>query len=221
MNHNKINSRAILRSNLNLLFLAGMSFLLFSCLGGTQASDGVSGNDHRIFATSAGYQSNTFTGGTPDAACAAAANAAGLTRTYIALLSNSTLSAINKIGDNGGAIYEISNASGTVEIAPSFNDGSTGLWNTSVSNLAHAIDVDENGNGNSGAAIFTGSTSAGSQDPSTAPIMPASFCNDWSTTGGAVLTTVIIGTSGAADSTWMQNGSQACNVQAHLYCISE
>lgn len=156
---------------------------------------------HYIFVSSASFNGNLngLVGG--NAKCAAAAANAGLpTATWKALLSDSNTHVKNRISLSGslynlkGEVIATSNAS---------------LWDGGIS---HDIRTNEFGSDVGNVDIWTGSNSDGTRSSDT--------CSSWSSSSsnGA---SGRYGDAQQNDADWVSDGSENCNNQNRLYCISQ
>jgi hypothetical protein len=198
------------------IFLGLLCVLLSSCFELVDTRDGVSGLDHRIFVTKDSFKGNFSGYSSPDDACQAAAQAAGLQRIYRAILSYSTTGgqAKDRLGDSSGYIYIIDNMGAAFVVTKGYLDPG-GLWDTSLVNLTTAINMDEYGNLISGAVnVFTGTNADGTKSGSAA----ADFCNNWKSSSSH---TVRFGEASQVDGKWVDYSAGDCSVDAHLYCISQ
>lgn len=190
-----------MRKILMLTFFAG----LVSCgvQDSSEQEDGISDSDHRIFVTGAVF--NGAMGGLAgaDTLCKQAAEGAGLTRQYRAILSNSTDDAEKRLNITGG-VYMFTNSSTRTLIAASGID----LWGTNIDPLKNEINRSEQ------YAIITDSvwTGTGNEGGQIA----GNTCNDWTLTSG----TGFYGNPNQVNSDWVEDTPENCTNTNHLYCIS-
>ena len=191
-----------------------MCISLSSCFELVDTRDGVSGLDHRIFVTKDSFKGDFSSYSSPDDACQAAAQAAGLQRVYRAILSYSMTGgdASSLLGYGTGYIYIIDNMGAALVVT---DKGFDGLWNSSSVNLSTAINRDEYGNVISGAVnVFTGTKADGKKSGS----VIADFCNNWKSSSAHL---VRVGDASQKDGKWLDNMDGDCAMDAHLYCISQ
>ena len=191
------------------------SLVLVSCgqPESSDCSDGIGCNDHRIFVSSQTYNGN-FDGITgADASCQVLANAAGLSRTYKAILSDSSTNAVDRLAFTG-AVYTVD---GQDEINLVAKVGSD-LWATdTVGNLLARIDYDEEGNSVTSRNPWTGSTGEGFRNDD--------FCTDngvdWTSDSSSVEGDV--GSTDFDDERWLENVAitSYCSEFNPIICISQ
>lgn len=197
-----------------LIFTSLFILLFASCGGpdnGAEETDGISLSDHRIFVSST-TTTGTMTGGTgatglekADNKCKILAKAAGLTRDYKAILSDSDFHASNRLVITG-AIFVVNGQSVAHEIA----DSAAALWDTDSSPLSNSVDYTEAGTLKSGVQVWTGTQEDGT--------LALNHCDKWSdsTEDGDY------GENVNKDSKWLDAGTAAsCSNSKHLYCISQ
>ena len=201
----------LMKKLLPVLFI----LLLASCGGPDnepEASDGVESTEHRIFITKA-TTDGAMTGGSgsdglakADDICISSARAAGLARTYKAVIGTFDTRANQRIIITG-AIYTIAGTTKT-EVA----DSSATFWSASTTNLSNPINRDEDGTYVTNAEAWTGSSEegAGTDDD----------CLDW--TDNSAGESGEYGDNDSVNATWIESGTPAsCNNSKHLYCISQ
>ena len=171
---------------------------------GTQ-SDGLADSDHRVFATSSSYSGNMGGLSGADSKCKSAAEAAGLTRTYKAILSDSGNDAEDRLIISG-EVYIIDSLDNSNLVV---NSG-VALWNTDSVNLLSSIDLDENGN-TVNDSVWTGTGSDGG--------VLIDNCTNWTSSVGG--TDGFIGSSASLNDQWVESISEGCNNSNRLYCISQ
>lgn len=172
---------------------------------GTQ-SDGLADSDHRVFATSSSYSGNMGGLSGADSKCKSAAEAAGLTRTYKAILSDSGNDAEDRLIISG-EVYIIDSLGNSNLVV---NSG-VALWNTDSINLLSSIDLDENGN-TVNDSVWTGTGSDGG-------VFFTDNCTNWTSSGGG--TDGFTGSSASLNDQWVESLSEACSNSNRLYCISQ
>lgn len=184
--------------------------LLCSCGGEVTSSttDGVDEGDHRIFLTSVKYNGNLggITGA--DSKCSDLATSAGLTKTYKALLSDSSSDVVNRLSISGNT-YVFSDSVNKNKVVSLGSD----LWLTSSTELLNVIDRDEKYNLISSEKSWSGTDSDG------IVAISNDHCNDWtsniSTQQGQV------GVIGSKTDTWVEGTAENCNQYFRLICISQ
>jgi hypothetical protein len=196
------------------LLLLLLSIVFVSC-GGPSSSgdpDGVDAVDHRLFISSVTHSGKFLDGAlegldAADKFCVDLAKAAGFTRDYKAILSDTSKDAQTRLFISG-AVYTLSGTEKTL-IAESGAD----LWNTGTSPLKNNISRNENGDFVSGSVeMWTGTNRTGGKSPS--------HCNDWksdsSTPKGSVGQLNVVGEA------WIDNTfDRDCNSLFQVYCISQ
>lgn len=196
------------------IFLGLMCISLSSCFELVDTRDGVSGLDHRIFVTKNSFKGDFSGYSSPDNACQAAAQSAGLQRIYRSILSYSTTGgdASSLLGYGTGYIYIINKAGAALVVT---DKGFDGLWNSSLVSLSTAININEYGDLISGAVnVFTGTKYDGTKSGS----FIADFCNNWKSLSAHP---VRVGDASQKDGKWVDNLDGDCSMDAHLYCISQ
>ena len=166
--------------------------------------DGVSTGEHRVFVTS--QQKNGNLGGLAgaDSLCQSSAIAAGLSRTYKAIMSDATTNAKDRLSLLG-AVYIFESATSRQKVV----DLGVDLWD---STLLRPIDRDESFNNYSGQAW------SGTQSEGTVGI--ATNCNSWASNSSGVSGTV--GDSAFSDDRYIELGvDQTCDSVRPIYCISQ
>ena len=198
----------------NLIILISVSIIFTSCGGAdndTVEIDGVLPGEHRVFITKAGtikgdFSSSSTTGlAGADELCNTYADAAGLTRDYKAILSDSDTTAKFRLVFTG-AIYTVSGS-----IKTKVAESSVELFNATPDNILSKIDWDEVGMSVSSGNVWTGANVDGTSD--------GNDCSNWT-----VVTSITNGNTGDVNQTdgkWIDNTNLACNLTAHLYCISQ
>jgi hypothetical protein len=172
--------------------------------GGSEGTDGVGVSDHRIFVTSVSYTGAELGGiSGADSACTTLAKSAELTRTYKAVISDSTTTA-KRLNFTGG-VYSIPSAGEAELIVASGSD----LWDTDTKNLLTNINIDENGSSVS-SYVWTGTDSDGAT-------MTGEHCSDWNSTSG----TGRRGHTDQSDDRWIEDTDLACTNSYPILCISQ
>lgn len=187
-----------------------LPFILSAC-GLSDSSDGAStdgivGDQHRIFITSSTYTGNLGGISGADSKCQTAAQNAGLLRTYKAIISDSS----DEARDNLSLVGEVLNidSSGNQDTIVEFG---ANLWDSS---LDTNIKYDEFGNFQSG-RVWTGTDSDGGNTSGT-----LENCSNWSSSSSGVDGGVGDSTSSFGD--WVEDAStQTCDNSFRLYCISQ
>lgn len=186
------------------------AFLMASCGADStsgEGTDGVGTSEHRAFVTS-----GTYTGGLggvsgADSTCNSVASAAGLSRTYKAILGDSSTSADDRLAFSG-SIYIVDSNDEKTLVAGSGSD----LWNTSSSDLTNQINIDENGDTvTSDDYVWTGTTSEGGEQTSN--------CSDWSSSSSGV--NGFYGNLDLIGEGWVEYDFGSCDQSFHLYCVSQ
>ena len=160
----------------------------------------------KVFVTSAMYNGNLGGLSGADAKCQALANAAGLTGTFKAWLSDSTTSAKDRLTHSASGYARVDG----VIVA---ND-----WNDLVSGgLRNPIQIDENG-GSQDSPVLTGTSASGTHT--------AHNCNNWTYAADPYPYNGPDGTLswvGAVDSSWSNSGYRACYTFSvgRLYCFQQ
>jgi hypothetical protein len=170
--------------------------------GEGEGNDGVGTNEYRIFVTSSTTDGDMGGLAGADTLCTNAANSAGLSRNYKALLSTSSTDAVNRLNFTG-PIYVVSQGVKTL-IAGSGSE----LWNDNTNNGAR-IDKDENGLTVSG-SVWTGTNSDGT-------LFTSQACSDWTSTAAVGWT----GSTDQFDDRWVESTSGTCVSEFHIYCVSQ
>jgi len=197
-----------------ILIIISASIIFISCGGADNNTidiDGVRPTEYRVFITKAGtikgdFSSSSTTGlAGADELCNTYAEAAGLTKDYKAILSDSSTTAKSRLVFTG-AIYTVSGS-----IKTKVADSSVELFNADTVSILSKIDWDEEGMSVSSGNVWTGSNVDGTSD--------GNDCTNWT-----VVTSGTNGNSGDVnqiDGKWIDNANLACNLTAHLYCISQ
>ena len=188
-----------------------LSFLVVSC--GQPAGDdeielpdGISSTQHRIFVTSVDYDGNLGGLSGADSKCQELAEAAGLEKTYKALLSSSSVDAKDHLALTG-SIVAIDSDDSQIVIASTTEN----FWSvTSSNNLVAKINVDENGQVRTGQTPWTGSSSSGEGS--------LNFCSDWASNDS--VNEGDFGSTDSLDATWVENNFEDCNNLNPLFCVS-
>jgi hypothetical protein len=198
------NSKTSTWTNVYLQFCDRTNVRLYCFEQCTTTSDATAGaattGDKTIFATKAMYSGNL--GGLlgADAKCQVAANAAGLTGTYKAWLSDSKTTAATRLSRTTGS-YKLK--SGKL-VAAGFTALTSGT-------LAGSINEDETGTVfPSAAEVWTGTNANGSG---------TGGCTDWTATSG---TTPSVGLTSSTTSSWTNTYLQFCDrTNVRLYCLEQ
>lgn len=139
-----------------------------------------------------------------DAICQARATSAGRPGFFRAWLSDSTLSAAQRIHHYTGPFYRLT-ATGTLRVASDWNDLANGLDSA-------AIATDETGaSAGSSTYAWTGTQPWGATDTTTAR------CLDW--TSSLAGQNATRGWTSAGATEWSSNGTAACSSALRLYCV--
>jgi len=173
---------------------------LINSLSVTKTSVYSKGTYHVMFATSTTYQGNFGGLASADAICAARASAGGLSGTWIALLSTSTVDAKDRIYEDG-PFYNI--------LGQLVANNETDLWDGSI---AATLTGDESGSTSNGTnEIYTGSNVSGTAD---------NRCGDWTLNGVSDL--VRVGNVGNTNSSWFYftTATQNCSILRRILCVS-
>ncbi len=157
-----------------------------------------------IFVTSTAY-SNANLGGLTgaDGECNTLATAAGLTGTYSAWLSTSTVNAKDRvsIGHAGGFVL----LNGTV-IATSFTNLLDGSIDAAI-------------NRNESNSVITANTMTGTKEDGTAH---TNLCDGWTSSSSEISGQWGIGSAGITDTRWTNFASNTCATgNAHLFCFQD
>ncbi len=166
-------------------------------------ADGVAANEHRVFVTSTTHNGNLGGLAGADAICQTLADAAGLTLDYVAIMSDSTTDANDRITLNGGPIY-IFDSQGT-RYAVKANGN---LWDGQ--NLNRAINLSENGSPVS-ASVWTGTQVNGTR--------AMHHCDTWTDELGDYVGQR--GSSISSGTQWIDGGFTNCAILTSLYCVSQ
>lgn len=188
---------------LSIIFAASIVASCGSPAGGSPV-DGITTGEHRVFVTS--QQKNGDLGGLAgaDSLCQSSATAAGLSRTYKAIMSDATTNAKDRLSLLG-AVYIFDSATSRQKVV----DLGVDLWD---STLLRPIDRDENFNN------YSGQVWSGTQSEGTVGI--ATNCNSWTSNSSGVSGTV--GDSAFSDDRYIELGmDQTCDSVRPIYCISQ
>lgn len=178
-----------------------------SCNRGAYCRGGVCVKGKRVFVTSVGVTGNFggLSGG--DALCTARANAAGLSGTFKAWLSTSTVSASSRFTQATVPYYRRSGTTVTV-LAQNFAQLVAG-----VATIPGAINVDENG-ATVNANVWTATSVSGASS------VPS--CADWtSTTASSGGRQGVTQPQSPDWNWWTDQGTGPCSVANRLYCFEQ
>lgn len=184
--------------------------VIYSCgekgLKDLPPSDGINGQDHRIFVTSSTHNGNLggFTGA--DSICNDRAREAGLTRNYKAILSSSITNAEVKISVSG-ALYKVDSSGNATKVLAS----ALSFWSTDSLDFLSAINLDESGSNVGTVTPWTGTSSSGGGS--------LNYCSDWRSSSSAQKGD--IGDTSQIDSQWVENNFDTCDSSNPIYCISQ
>lgn len=168
--------------------------------------DGVQAFEHRIFVTESLYPANFQRLSQADDHCQEEARAAGLKKTYKAIISGSNTSAKNRLSLYG-SIYNVDSNGRLIKVVAS----GPSLWNTFQLRLLAPVVFDANGMQRGGYA-WTGSHSEGS--------LAIEHCLNWTSTTSS--NRAAIGSVGAINNEWLEfYPSGNCDESRRLYCISQ
>jgi len=151
-----------------------------------------------------------------DAICNSTAQAAGVSGTYRAWLSSSTVNAIDRLADVGPwyllNAYTAPRYANKAAIVVSQPGQIVGIATTEDGSY---ISINE-----SGVIVWTGTAGNGTNKNPAAPI---TFCNDWTIGLGSATGTYGFANRGVEDPSWTQyTGLNAkCDTLAHLYCFEQ
>ncbi|MBL4590115.1 MAG: DUF1566 domain-containing protein [Alphaproteobacteria bacterium] len=162
----------------------------------------------KVFVTDKQYNDGNFGGQSgADADCSAEADLSsiGLSGTWKAIISSSSVSAVNHIPWNWGTLEDVN---GNVVANAGINDLFDGSIQTGISLDQHA--TVETG------YVFTGSTQYGT---TYAGVSSVTTCEDWTTT--TYSKDARIGAVGSTDFNWVNRGYGECDDNYHLYCIED
>jgi hypothetical protein len=169
--------------------------------------DGIADSgEHRLFVTSVKFQGNLggILGG--DTKCQQVAEAAGLRRTYKAILSNSFSSAQERLMISG-KIYIFNSNGDKIQLINLLDD----LWLTKSKNLLHSPHFDENGQiilDN----VWSGTLSTG--------LAGFDTCGNWLSSQDNQ--EAVVGNPNQINSDWLEETSfNKCSESYHLYCLSQ
>jgi hypothetical protein len=171
--------------------------------GSTVGSDASEPIEHVVFVSSTASDSNLGGLAGADEQCQGLAEAAGLDGTFMAILSDSTTSARERLGLSGPVVL----LDGTPVAA-----GPAGLWDGTI---RVPIQLTETSGRVLSDVVWTGTDADGAADRS------RGFCGDWGSapTGGAEA-----GRTDATDARWVSiyaagPSTHACHEPSRLYCI--
>ncbi|MDO8519145.1 MAG: DUF1554 domain-containing protein [Deltaproteobacteria bacterium] len=138
-----------------------------------------------------------------DASCNQLATAAGLTGTFSAWLSTTSVNAKDRvsIGHAGGFVLR----NGTTTVADNFAD----LLDATID---AAINQDESGN------TLATNTWTGTAEDGTAH---ANTCSDWTSSSGLVSGRLAIAQAGFTDAQWTNFANNGCSSATHWYCFQD
>jgi cysteine-rich repeat protein len=159
----------------------------------------------RVFATSLTYDGalGGLTGA--DQRCQKLADAASLTGTYLAWLSDDTGSPATRFDTTFTGAYQ--RVDGTVIASDGWPDLTDG-------ELAHSVFLDETGTGFLDGTVWTNTR------PDGALLSLTKHCDSWTSKLDQGLNTPALGDPYRTDAQWTQAGSGACHVATkHLYCF--
>jgi len=164
----------------------------------------------RIFITSATFKGDfkpaigeALGVGLGDAHCQELADAAGLGGTFLAWLSDGRMSPATRFDTAFMGSYQL--VDGTAVVVAGWADLVDGT-------LAHAIDLDEQGNVAAGDNVWTNTAADGTA-------AGASVCVNW--TSAKVIDKGTIGVSDATDMAWTSVTEAPCSGNARLYCVEQ
>lgn len=172
--------------------------------GTTEDTDGLTPENHRVFVTSTSHQGNFGNLTTADLKCKEAAEGAGLTRTYRAILSTAAQTAISRLNFTG-SIYIFTSTTEKLLVAASEAD----LWGSGSKVFLNKINIDEKYASTSGVSVWTGTTSDGG--------VANDNCTDWTVTTGLGW----YGNPDKLDTEWTESNTANCNNSYRIYCISQ
>ena len=190
-----------------IILLSLTTFIFISC-GAPESDetiDGVPSLSHRLFVSSQTYNGSLGGLDGADAKCDSLAKAAGLKKTYKAILSSSSLSAYGRLLFTG-EILKVSSSDNSILIADSGAD----LFNTDTTDLKSLVNLDESGNTIS-SNVWTGTGSDGSN--------LSDNCNNWASSSGSV--DAWHGDSTKTNERWLESNFTSCNNNYSLYCVSQ
>lgn len=170
--------------------------------------DGVQTYEHRIFVTEGLYPANFQRLTQADNYCQVEARAAGLTKTYKAIISGSNTNARNRI-QLFGSVYNVDQSGQLIKVV----DSGPRLWDTFNYRLLSPIVYDANGSMRGG-YVWTGSSSEGS--------IAYEHCLNWTSNSASSSAKASVGSVGAYNHEWLEFfPSLGCNETARFYCISQ
>lgn len=176
-------------------------------------SDGIDLAHKRIFVTKNTYtptQINGLSGA--DAICRQSAQVAGLSRNYVAILSDSSH---DFYGDRvpqstSGKVYLVSGSIKTL-VSETF----AGLFSADITSLLSPVNIDQDGNVVSGEmGVYTGTYADGSR---VGDADPSVSCSDWTSSSGESY----IGDAGSVSEGFLYNNDSGCVDGRRIYCISQ
>lgn len=192
----------------------GLSFCVFfySCGevadGNGTGSDGVGSLEHRIFASSSTHNGNLGGASGADTICQNLATAAGLSRSYEALVSTDSEDADDKLRFSG-AIYIVDTSDEKTLVAGSGSE----LWGTDSANLTARINVDEDGN----TITTTNNTWTGTNSDGGNQV--GRNCSNWSSSSVSI--DGFYGNTDSFSATWVENNFEDCANTNRIYCVSQ
>ena len=164
----------------------------------------------RVFVTSAAYKGDLKPAvgdalglALGDAHCQERADAAGLAGSFLAWLSDARMSPATRFDTGFAGSYQ--RVDGTVVAA-------TGWADLTDATLAHAIDLDEQGNAAAGENVWTNTAADGAAAGTLT-------CMNWSSL--KVTDKGTIGVSDGLDATWTSVVDAPCSGTARLYCVQQ
>jgi hypothetical protein len=170
-------------------------------------TDGVSICRHRLFVTSSSHFANFGGLSGADSLCASAAQGAGLTRTYRALLADSTTPVTEHVELSKGVSKYSADGSQEVILSETAADLFSGF-------LLSEPDTDENGDTISSGRAFTGFNATGGTHANA-----GTYCNNWNTVS---IDDAPVGFPNIKSGIWAELTSQTHACTNHrLYCISQ
>lgn len=186
--------------------------VLTSCGSGADAEqlvDGILDNEHRIFITSSTYNGNFGSITQANSNCSNLAKAAGLERSYRAILSIENSNVKDRLLLDG-PIYIFDSNNDKVEVTSSVSR----FWGTDTYSFAEQIQIDESNNLITGAHVWTGTQSNGIHTTNV-----SNDCNSW--TSSSTSNQGDYGINDYSDNRWIEFTSDNCDELKHLYCISK
>lgn len=198
-----------------ILLLLVLFLLLSSCGSksgdGEEKEDGILDGQHRIFVSSIDYDGNLGGLSGADDKCAELAQAAGLKKSYISILSiddndDTNNSASGRMALTGEVLKVDDETESTIVAS-----GASKLWGAEEEDLLARVDLDENGDARPGQTPWTGTSASGGGS--------LNYCNEWTSN-----TSDYDGDFGNTDefgAKWIENNFEKCDNQNPIYCISE